>query len=177
MLRYVLSGVDVQVESAGTRALVGSPSPEQTQRIGRDHGAADIVDHRARQLTKELIEQADLVFAMSKEHRAAVAEMLPRSVRRTFTIREFARLASHVQAQEVEELLRLPVRERLRATVETVAQLRGTVNRPEDGSEDDVVDPYLQSDAVYEESTRQLMPAVNSVSSLLRAVSAGGNTE
>lgn len=175
LLRVVLGGLAVEVESAGTHALVGSVPPEQTQRVGLDLGAVDIAQLRSNQLTVEHLERADLVLAMAKEHRAAVAELLPRAVRRTFTIREFARLSAHVHENDLEELQRLNPDERLRAAVETVAQLRGTVERPDDLAEDDVVDPYRQSDEVFDESARQLVPAINATSALLRTVASGGS--
>lgn len=175
LLRVVLGGLPVRVESAGTHALIDSAPPEQTQRVGLDLGAADIAEHCSRQLTVEQLEGADLVLAMAKEHRAAVAELLPRAVRRTFAIREFARLAAHVDESDLDALRQMQPGEGLRAAVETVAQLRGTVERPEDSAEDDVVDPYRQADEVFHESAAQLVPAINATSSLLRTAGAKGS--
>lgn len=175
LLRVVLGGMPVSVESSGTQALVDSAPPEQTQRVGLDLGAADIAQHRARQLTIEQLEQADLVLAMSKEHRAAVAELLPRAVRRTFTIREFARIAAHVHVGDLDTLRYMQPGEGLRAAVEMIAQLRGTIERPDDSSTDDVVDPYRQADEVFHESAGQLVPAINATSALLRVAGTTGS--
>jgi protein-tyrosine phosphatase len=169
LLRSILGGLPVQVESAGTQALVGAAPPEETQRIGLDLGATDIAGHRSRPLTVEQLQSADLVLAMSREHRAAVVELLPSVARRAFTIREFARLAVHVTEDDLALRRGRSLGDQLAGAVEAAAQLRGTLNRPGDATDDDVVDPFRQSMEVYGESTRQLIPAINSTAALLRA--------
>lgn len=58
----------------------------------------------------------------------------------------------------------------MRAFVSAVAQQRGTVPPPENAEDDDVIDPYRQSDVVYAESAEQLVPAVNVIAAELRRV-------
>lgn len=73
---------DVAVESAGAGATPfppGVPLPE----IGASDGAllvamehgVDLGEHRARPLSRELVEQADLVLAMGDRHLARVLEL------------------------------------------------------------------------------------------------------
>lgn len=73
---------DVAAESAGAGATPlppGTPMPE----IGASDGAllvamehgVDLGEHRARPLSRELVEQADLVLAMGDRHLARVLEL------------------------------------------------------------------------------------------------------
>lgn len=167
LLRMVLGGLDVRVHSAGTGALIGESMTEQNQRIASDLGVTDGPGHRARQLEIEHLRSADLILALSREHRRQIVELLPRASRQTFTLREFARLAVEVSDEDLATLRGLEA-ERMRGAVELVAQLRGTLPPLENAADDDVVDPYRQPDDVYRLSADQLIPSVNSTASLLR---------
>ena len=46
----------------------------------------------AQQLTRELVRDASLVLALTRKHRSAVVRLEPAALRRTFTLRELARL-------------------------------------------------------------------------------------
>lgn len=167
LLRLVLGGLDVTVHSAGTGALVGETMTDQNQRIAADLGVLDGTEHRARQLSADLLRNADLVLALTRDHRRQVVEMLPRASRHTFTLREFARLAVEVGDDDLTQLQGSGA-ERMREAVEAVAQLRGTLPPLEDPADDDVIDPYRQSDEVYRLSADQLIPSVNATAALLR---------
>ncbi|WP_022885782.1 low molecular weight phosphatase family protein [Glaciibacter superstes] len=166
---------EVTVSSAGTVGLTGQPMPEQAAALSRRYGG-DPSEHIARELSAQHIADADLVFAMSREHRRAIVELVPRAIRYTFTIREFARLVSDVTDVDLDELVELhPVdmhtdetTARFHALVELAASQRGAVAPPESPVDDDVVDPYRQSDDVYDESARQLVPAVDTIVSLFQ---------
>ena len=72
----LLSARGYEVLSAGVWAEDGrGATPEAVQ--AADKLGADISDHRSRKLTKELIDQADVVFCMSREHVDAVLELAP----------------------------------------------------------------------------------------------------
>lgn len=161
---------DVTLSSAGTAALTGQPMPEQAAALSRRYGG-DPSAHIARELSAQQISDADLVFAMSREHRRAVVELVPRAIRYAFTIRECARLVSDVTDVDLDELAELhpdDVTARFHALVELAASQRGAVAPPETPVDDDVVDPYRQSDDVYDESARQLVPAVDTIVSLFQ---------
>ena len=174
LLRMVLQRLPISIESAGTHALVGEPMTEQNQRIASELGVTDGAQHRARQLTVEHIRDADLVLALSREHRKAIVEMLPKASRTTFTLREFARLADAVTSAGTGSPDLADPGARMRAVVQEAAQSRGTVLAPANAEDDDVVDPYRQSDAVYTESADQLIPAVNATAALLRHAAQNG---
>ncbi|MFC6354656.1 arsenate reductase/protein-tyrosine-phosphatase family protein [Luethyella okanaganae] len=156
----------VEVTSAGTMALVGQGMTQQAQALSLRFGGVEPQRHAARELTIALIRDADLVFAMSREHRRAVVELLPRASRTTFMIREFARLVVNVPEPEFAEIAQLPrgdLSARFTAAVELAASRRGIVQHPDAPDDDNVVDPYGQSDAVYQRSAEQIVPAVRAV--------------
>ena len=65
---------DMSVTSAGTGAWDGAPASEGAYLVGLEHGL-DLSAHRARLLTRELVESADLVLTMARHHRARVQEL------------------------------------------------------------------------------------------------------
>ncbi|MGH7569658.1 MAG: low molecular weight protein arginine phosphatase [Gemmatimonadales bacterium] len=68
-------GVDgVEVGSAGTGAWDGAPASEGAYLVGLERGL-DLSGHRAQLLTRELVEQADLILTMARHHRARVDEL------------------------------------------------------------------------------------------------------
>ena len=86
----------VEVTSAGVRAVVGAPidplAAQELQRLGgTPHGFA------ARQLTRQMMQESDLVLTATRVMRSRVLEDEPSALRRTFTLREFASLARLLQ--------------------------------------------------------------------------------
>ncbi|TFD80574.1 low molecular weight phosphatase family protein [Cryobacterium fucosi] len=159
---------EVVLASAGTIGLTGQGMPEQAADLSR-HFGGDPSAHVARLLTEEHIETADLVFAMSREHRRAIVELVPRAIRYTFTIREFARLIEGITDDDLEDAAALPLDDvtgRFSTLISLAASQRGAVAPPVSADEDDVVDPYRRSDEVYVESAQQLVPAVTAVTAL-----------
>jgi protein-tyrosine-phosphatase len=65
---------DVDVSSAGTGAWDGAPASEGAYLVGLERGL-DLSGHRARLLTREVVEQADLILTMARHHRARVQEL------------------------------------------------------------------------------------------------------
>src|SRR5437879_4265595 len=62
-------GLEVTVTSAGTGAWDGAPASEGAYLVGLERGL-DLSGHRARLLTRELVERADLILTMARHHRA-----------------------------------------------------------------------------------------------------------
>ncbi|MFM2721059.1 arsenate reductase/protein-tyrosine-phosphatase family protein [Microbacterium mcarthurae (nom. nud.)] len=165
----------VRVSSAGTHALVGSSVPETTLLMSREYGL-DASQHRARQLTDELIRDADLIIAMAREHRRAVVEAVPAAVRRTFTLRELARIAAAAKDHPMEELTPqggdLASTDALAVAVTHAAALRGRVGPVFDQRELDVEDPFGRSEETYRRSFEELIPAGAAVAAYLLAANA-----
>lgn len=165
----------VVIVSAGTAALVGHPMDERAADHARRLGA-DPTAHRARQMTVDDVRGADLILTASRAHRRAVVESVPRASRITFTLREFERLVD--QAPLLTESggrrhggRHAPdgdaTRVDLTAFVEDAAVSRGALP-PHPAEDDDIVDPYRQSDDVYADSVRRMLSATASVASALR---------
>ena len=62
---------DITVESAGLGAMVDWPASEHAESLMKERGL-DISSHRARQLTPELISEADLILVMELGHKKAI---------------------------------------------------------------------------------------------------------
>jgi protein-tyrosine phosphatase len=123
--------------------------------VGR---GVDIDGFVARWLAPGLIQEADLVLAVTRAHRSLVAEAWPKAVRRTFTLREFARLLSCI------DMAALPAgtpADRLRAAIPLAGAQRGRWRVP--SREDDVLDPYRQPRSAHEASLGQILPAVEAI--------------
>src|SRR5256884_9940704 len=67
-------GLEVTVASAGTGAWDGAPASEGAYLVGLERGL-DLSGHRARLLTRELVENAHLILTMARHHRARVDEL------------------------------------------------------------------------------------------------------
>jgi protein-tyrosine-phosphatase len=77
----------MEVSSAGTGAWDGAPVSEGAYLVGLERGL-DLSAHRARLLTRELVEEADLVLTMARHHRARVDELGGEG--RVFVLGEYA---------------------------------------------------------------------------------------
>ncbi len=64
----------VRVDSAGTSAMWGAPASEGSLTAAADVGL-DLSGHRSQPLTRKLVEQADIILAMTLGHMAQVEEM------------------------------------------------------------------------------------------------------
>ncbi|WES63888.1 hypothetical protein P0L94_15645 [Microbacter sp. GSS18] len=134
-----LSG-QVTVSSAGTHAAVGMHMGNRARALAQGLGA-DGSDHRATQITDDMLARADLVLAASSRHRDEVIQRAPAALRKTFTIRQAGRLAAAVAPSSRPLVVRDLVR-----TVSRLADARGG---PADVGEDDIVDPQGKDDAAY----------------------------
>src|SRR5438552_10595722 len=92
-------GIDgLEVASAGTGAWDGAPVSEGAYLVGLERGL-DLSSHRARLLTRELVEEADLILTMARHHRARVDELGGEG--RVFVLGEYAgREGSEVEVSD-----------------------------------------------------------------------------
>ncbi|MDJ0313992.1 low molecular weight phosphatase family protein [Arthrobacter sp. H35-D1] len=143
------------VESAGTAAMVGSDMEPHIEGFVRVLGASS-EGFAARQLTREILDKQDLVLALTREHRSRIVEIHPGLLKKTFTLRELARVLPHIDgARGVHPAerweLAIPLAMRSRTLHRAAAE------------DDDVVDPYRRGDKVFEEMRQQLVPAVQAL--------------
>jgi protein-tyrosine phosphatase len=151
----------VSVSSAGTHALVGHPISEPMARLLRSSGV-EVNAFAARRLTEKLVKEADLVLALTRAQRGLIVELWPPAVRRTFTVREFARL---LEEGDPSDLPDGSSAERLRAWMPVAVATRGLRRTPPEF--DDVVDPFRLSDEVYAASFEEISSAANVIVSSL----------
>ncbi len=64
------------VASAGISAIDGFPATEETIRAMSDEGI-DVSQHRSRRLSRELVEEADKIYAMEHLHRDYILSLYP----------------------------------------------------------------------------------------------------
>jgi low molecular weight protein-tyrosine phosphatase len=150
-------GPTARVSSAGTHGLIGHPISEPMAALLRISGVESDA-FEARRLSEQMLKKADLVLAMTRAQRALVVELWPAAVRRTFTLREFARLLSRVNPSVLP--METPA-ERLRAAIPLALRERGRERTSPD--RDDVVDPFRLSNAVYADSFKQITAAVDAI--------------
>jgi protein-tyrosine phosphatase len=79
------------VRSAGLNALSGMPADKIAVDLLQTRGI-DITSHRARQISRELCSQAELILVMSTGQRQNLEERYPFARGRTFRVGEFSKL-------------------------------------------------------------------------------------
>jgi protein-tyrosine-phosphatase len=78
----------VEVISAGTGAASGFPATMYANEAAKIW-SCDLSKHKSRQLSRGLIDEADLIFAMTPEHVKEVLRMSPTARDRTFLLKNF----------------------------------------------------------------------------------------
>ena len=163
LLRQSINTPSITTLSAGTQALVGHQMPEIQQDIAAQIGVEAPEEHRAQQLTLQHVESADLILGMERQHRSEAVKLSPRALRRTFTLRELARIAELVPDEDISLSEDANLVKNMKALVEAAAVNRGLSASFEDPEDDDVVDPYRRSEQTYKESRDQVMIALGGV--------------
>jgi protein-tyrosine phosphatase len=125
---------EITISSAGTSGLTGYEMDPPSATVLRELGG-DPEGHAARRLTPELIQRADLVLTAVSEQRALILKAEPMAFRRTFTMREFARLSAGFPPLD-----RVSA-EALRSRVREIAARRGFTD-PAGPGDDEIGDPF-----------------------------------
>ena len=71
-----LAGQGYEVNSAGTAAISDAPATTHAIEVAQQFGA-DISDHRSQPVTVTMLEEADQVYVMAKDHLATLREWVP----------------------------------------------------------------------------------------------------
>ncbi|HXV13858.1 MAG TPA: low molecular weight protein arginine phosphatase [Candidatus Krumholzibacteria bacterium] len=82
-------GFDVEVASAGTSALEGSPASTLSVEVASAHGL-DLSSHRARIVDRAMVREADLIVTMGVRHRDTVGALDPDALEYTFLLTNFS---------------------------------------------------------------------------------------
>ncbi|WOP17620.1 hypothetical protein [Raineyella sp. LH-20] len=172
LLRHAL-GPGVEVASAGVAALVDAPvDPPMVDRL-RTGGVVDTAGFRARRLTAAMIQEADLILAMTRDHRADVVTEVPQALGRTFTLTEYAAILARWADGRTFYTVRTS--DRLAEFTAEAARLRGTV-RFDAPAEYDVPDPFRAAPEVYDLAYDRIGAAVAAIAAVLRRDSGPGGT-
>ena len=145
------------VRSAGTRAMVGDPIQQPSADIIKSYGGTP-EDFAARLLTPKILKESDLVLAMTAQHRGAVMQMDASLLKRTFTIREFARMLQVLEQRDAPSAA-VDLTAFWRGLPARAASVRHLALAPEP-SDNDVVDPYRRSQELYNQMEDELAPAI-----------------
>jgi protein-tyrosine phosphatase len=149
-------GLDAHVRSVGTMAWNGPATPHAVE-VMAERGL-DLGLHESRQLTREDVERADLVLAMTRDHLWRVARLAPDGESRVFLVPELARLGVAAGGRARDE----PVG----CWLARVA--RGRPAAPVVGrADDEIADPFGESIEVYRATASRLDAALDTVAGLL----------
>jgi len=80
---------DISVSSAGISVFEGEASNKKAIDALIKKGI-DIRDHKARQLTKNIVEESDLILTMTESHKAMILNAVAGCSDRVYTLKEFA---------------------------------------------------------------------------------------
>jgi len=83
--------IDVEVDSAGMMALEGGGVSEETRQVLAAEGI-DASGHRAKKLTKALVDESDIILVMEQIHEDRVLHLAPEAKNRLFLLKEFAKI-------------------------------------------------------------------------------------
>ncbi|MDR7083200.1 protein-tyrosine phosphatase [Arthrobacter ginsengisoli] len=146
-----------EVRSAGTHAMVGDPIQPLSADIIRTFGGTPD-GFAARQLTPRILRESDLVLAMTAKHRGAVMQLDASLLKRTFTIREFARMLQVLEQRDAPAAV-VDVPAFWRELPARAGSVRHLALAP-DAADNDVVDPYRRGPELYHQMEDELAPAI-----------------
>ncbi|TLM72895.1 low molecular weight phosphatase family protein [Pseudarthrobacter sp. NamB4] len=162
-----------EVTSAGTRALVGEPMQPISADIVRTFGG-DPENFAARQLNSKILRGVDLVLTMTAGHRGEVLQLDATLLKRTFTIREFARMLDVLDQRAAASAGngldgnydgggRLAANTAFWKSLPARAAGVRHLALAGDPADNDIVDPYRRAPEVYRQMEDQLAPAIVSI--------------
>lgn len=157
--RLAERGFEAQISSAGTRAW-NQGATDDAISVMRERGL-EISAHVNRQLTRQLVEEADLVLGMTRDHVSITNARSPDARRRTFLIGELARLGADVGPRRDFE----PVS----TWVERAAAARPH-RQPLGRAMDEIADPAGEPIDVYRRTAAELDVRLTEIAGLLAGV-------
>jgi protein-tyrosine phosphatase len=148
--------------SAGTHAIAGDPMHRHSIRTVLEYGASTR-PFVSRVADEAVLVRADLVLTAGREQRAHCVGLAPATVRRTFTLREFARLCGAVDPRGLPD--GSPAT-RMRALVRAAAAARAGF-QPVAANDDDLADPVGRDLDAFLACGRAVVEALDAITSLV----------
>ncbi|WP_274362440.1 low molecular weight protein arginine phosphatase [Paenibacillus thermotolerans] len=152
------SGLEAEAKSAGVAALNGTSMSKHSATVLKNKGIKDTHRFQSSELTKELVDWADLILTMTSHHKRHVLESYPGAVDKTFTLKEYADDSSDLDAlhRERESLIAdLQVKMALKQHI-TDAEKDKLFELEQRVPNMDIVDPIGGSLKTYEVVAREL---------------------
>ncbi len=81
-------GLGVEVRSCGTSALEGIGASPETVRVLKKEGL-NVMGHRGRKITPDLIDRSDIIFVMQAAHRDYILSLFPDAKDRVYLLSDF----------------------------------------------------------------------------------------
>jgi len=102
----------VEVHSAGIRALDGLSPTRETIEVMKDQGI-DVSGYRSKNLSDEMIENADLILTMEDIHKNDVIDRMPEAVVKTHLLKEFGKadIDVHPEGFDIPDPIGRPVKD------------------------------------------------------------------
>lgn len=160
--RLSTMGVNARVHSAGLLSG-GHPASAPGVELLSTRGI-DLSRHRSREITRELVADADLVIGMARSHVREAVTLVPDAWPKTFTLKEIVRRGESVGPRRADE--------RLGSWLARVHAGRSTTALLGSSREDDVDDPIGQPRRAYERMVAELDGLVDRLVQLVWADSA-----
>ena len=159
--KLAAAGVEARVHSAGMFDDDGRPASEDGVAVMAARGL-DTSEHRSRRMTREMLEGADLVIGMAREHLREAVLTSPDIWTRTYTLKELVRRGTDVGPRAKDQPLD-----------EWLAKVHAGRTRNDllgSSEADDVADPIGQPRAIYERTADELDHLTSRVAALVRGV-------
>ena len=120
------------------------------------------VDHRATELEQEMVEAADLILTAEEEQRAEIVRSVPRAARKTFTLKQMARIGAALK-KGIESVPPVghtgkPSALSLHQHLEHLFTYRGYAHNPDYDTPEDIADPY--DTGKHREAAREVRDAI-----------------
>ncbi|AIS51357.1 sugar-phosphate isomerase, RpiB/LacA/LacB family [Thermoanaerobacter kivui] len=90
-------GKDFKAKSAGVFAPEGFSASQEAIKVLKEDYNIDISNHKSKSLTRQDVEQADLILTMSNSHKRSILMQYPEYSHKVFTIKEFVGLDGEVE--------------------------------------------------------------------------------
>ena len=100
---------DVQVQSAGTLGIVGSPASSDSIALAEEAGF-DLSEHRSRAVTFDAVDEAGLILVMEEAHRRELTRLFPEKAGRVHLLSEFhPSVSDPARAPDISDPIGLPI--------------------------------------------------------------------
>ena len=93
---------DFQIASAGSYCETNSPADAMAVTVARERGC-DLSQFRARQVTKEMVQEADYIFAMGNSHKLYLYVIAPEAQKKIYLLSEYETEANWERYPDIED--------------------------------------------------------------------------